>query len=69
MKLTGVLPNKNKVKLFISGLGGTHPVLFWMLFVGSLLFCDTLLTVQTWFMGYWAEQYDTYPPEQVNITL
>jgi hypothetical protein len=40
-----------------------------MLFVGGFLFYQTLLTVQTWFMGYWAEQYDIYPPEQVNITL
>ncbi|KAI9436510.1 hypothetical protein BJY52DRAFT_1230473 [Lactarius psammicola] len=29
----------------------------------------TLMTVQTWFMGYWAEQYDIYPPEQVNVTF
>ena len=39
------------------------------MFIGGLLFCQALLTVQTWFMGYWAEQYDIYPPEQVNITL
>ncbi|KAI9449922.1 hypothetical protein BJY52DRAFT_1215702 [Lactarius psammicola] len=55
------------VKLFIDGLGGSHPVLFWILVVGGFLVCDTLMTVQTWFMGYWAEQYDIYPPEQVNI--
>ncbi|KAH8997804.1 hypothetical protein EDB86DRAFT_2828663 [Lactarius hatsudake] len=35
---------------------------------GMLLF-STLMTVQTWFMGYWAEQYDIYPPDQVNITF
>ncbi|KAI9449921.1 hypothetical protein BJY52DRAFT_1227472 [Lactarius psammicola] len=44
-------------------------VLFWILFVGGLLLSGTLMTVQTWFMGYWAEQYDIYPPEQVNITF
>jgi hypothetical protein len=59
----------NEVKLFINGLGGTHPVLFWVLFVGGLMLSETFLTVQTWFVGYWAEQYDIYPPEQVNITL
>jgi hypothetical protein len=64
--LIDVLP---KVKLFVHGLGGTHPVLFWILFVGGLVLCDTVLTIQTWFMGYWAEQYDIYPPEEVNITL
>ena len=44
-----------------------------MLFVGALLLFNTLLAVQTWFMGYWAEQYDIYPPcyppEQVDISL
>ncbi|KAH9059057.1 hypothetical protein EDB87DRAFT_1832312 [Lactarius vividus] len=60
---------RNEVKLFINGLGGTHPVLFWILFPVGLLLCDTAMTVQTWFMGYWAEQYDIYPPEQVNITF
>jgi ABC-type multidrug transport system fused ATPase/permease subunit len=57
------------VKLFINGLGGTHPVTFWVFFVGGLSLCFTLQTVQTWFMGYWAEQYDIYPPEQVNIAF
>ncbi|KAH9019330.1 hypothetical protein EDB83DRAFT_2508434 [Lactarius deliciosus] len=57
------------VKLFVSGLGGAHPVLFWIVFAGGLLLCDTLMTVQTWFMGYWAEQYVIYPPDQVNITF
>ncbi|KAH8986106.1 hypothetical protein EDB92DRAFT_2054957 [Lactarius akahatsu] len=63
------LLNKNEVKLFISGLGGAHPVLFWIVFAGGLLLCDTLMTVQTWFMGYWAEQYVIYPPDQVDITF
>ncbi|KAF8265084.1 hypothetical protein EI94DRAFT_1736769, partial [Lactarius quietus] len=49
------------IKLFVNALGGTHPVLFWILFVGGLVVCDTVLTIQTWFMGYWAEQYDIYP--------
>ena len=67
LEIIDVTPKK--VKLFIDGLGGTHPVLFWILFVGGLVLCDTVLTIQTWFMGYWAEQYNIYPPEQVNITL
>jgi len=56
------------VKLFLGGLGGSHVILFWSLFLGGLLLCDALMAVQTWFMGYWAEQYDIYPPEKVSIT-
>ncbi|KAH9056241.1 hypothetical protein EDB87DRAFT_1676120 [Lactarius vividus] len=57
------------VKLFINGLGGAHPVLFWIAYAGGMLLLSTLMTVQTWFMGYWAEQYDIYQPEEVNITF
>ncbi|KAH9166806.1 hypothetical protein EDB89DRAFT_2115743 [Lactarius sanguifluus] len=57
------------VGLFTNGLGGAHPVLFWIVFAGGMLVFSTLMTMQAWFMGYWAEQYDTYPREQVNITL
>jgi hypothetical protein len=64
-----VYTQQHEVKLFINGLGGTHPVTFWVFFVGGLSLCFTLQTVQTWFMGYWAEQYDIYPPERVNIAL
>ena len=53
----------------MNGLGGAHPVIFWILFVGGLILCLTSQIVQKWFMGYWAEQYDINPPEQVNITL
>ncbi|KAH9166805.1 hypothetical protein EDB89DRAFT_2245995 [Lactarius sanguifluus] len=57
------------VRLFINGLGGAHPVLFWIVFAGGMLLFSALMTVQTWFMGYWAEQYDIYPPGQVNISF
>ncbi|KAH9028052.1 ABC transporter type 1, transmembrane domain-containing protein [Lactarius deliciosus] len=61
--------NKNEVRLFINGLGGAHPVLFWIVYAAGMLLFSTLMTVQTWLMGYWAEQYDIYPPDQVNITF
>jgi hypothetical protein len=37
--------------------------------VGGMLLCDGLLAGQTWFMGYWAEQYNIYPREKVSIAL
>lgn len=57
-----------KDNLFIRGLAGTHIFLFWSFFIGGLLFFNALLAMQTWFMGYWAEQYEIYPPEQVSVT-
>jgi hypothetical protein len=38
-------------------------------FLGGLLLCEAFMAWQTWFMGYWAEQYLLYPPESVNVTL
>lgn len=70
--LSGSAPGTDlvrKVKLFLGGLGGSHPIVFWIVFVGGLLSCDALITAQTWFMGYWAELYDIYPQEDVSITL
>ncbi|KAH8986098.1 hypothetical protein EDB92DRAFT_1818411 [Lactarius akahatsu] len=53
----------------VSWDAGAHPVLFWVVFAGGMLLFSILMTVQTWFMGYWAKQYNIYPPEQVNITF
>jgi hypothetical protein len=69
---SGCIPEAHlvcKVKLFFRGLGGSHVFLFWMVFLGGLLLCEAFMTVQTWFMGYWAEQYLLYPPESVNVIL
>ncbi|KAH9952289.1 hypothetical protein BGW80DRAFT_1430860 [Lactifluus volemus] len=56
-------------KLFFNALGGPHSTTFWILFAGGITLCDALLAGQTWFMGYWAEQYDIYPPEAISITF
>ena len=58
-----------KVKLFLGALGGSHALLFWIVFLGGLLLCDALMAATTWFMGYWAEQYGIHPPETVSIAL
>ncbi|KAH8990840.1 hypothetical protein EDB92DRAFT_1935217 [Lactarius akahatsu] len=57
------------INLFIHELGGTRVFLFWTLFIGGLLLFNALLAAQTWFMGYWAEQYEVYPPEQVSVAF
>lgn len=56
-------------KLFFRGLGGSHVFLFWIVFLGGLLLCEVFLAMQTWLMGYWAEQYLLYPSESVNVTF
>ncbi|KAJ3564415.1 hypothetical protein NP233_g8309 [Leucocoprinus birnbaumii] len=55
------------VKLFLLGLGGSHPGLFFASFLGALLACDLISTFQTWYLGYWASQYETHDPADVSV--
>ncbi|KAG2160129.1 uncharacterized protein EDB93DRAFT_1113551 [Suillus bovinus] len=54
-------------KLYLTGLGGNYPILFWVAFVGLIGLTDFTSTVQTWFLGYWASQYEHHLPSEVNI--
>ncbi|KAJ3564413.1 hypothetical protein NP233_g8310 [Leucocoprinus birnbaumii] len=55
------------VKLFLLGLGGSHPGLFFLSFLGGLFISDLISTFQTWFLGYWASQYETHHPSDVSV--
>ncbi|KAF9261735.1 hypothetical protein L218DRAFT_1001520 [Marasmius fiardii PR-910] len=54
------------VKLWLSSLGGRRWLLFYVTFIGSFLIADLVETVQVWYLGYWAEQYNEHPPEEVD---
>jgi hypothetical protein len=55
------------LKLFFAGLGGDHPILFWIVFVGGLFFTDFISTIQTWWLGLWASQYDRNESYEVDV--
>lgn len=55
------------VKLFFIGLGGNHPALFFVAFLGGLLVVEFISAFQTWFLGYWASQYERRPASEVSI--
>ncbi|KAI0045217.1 P-loop containing nucleoside triphosphate hydrolase protein [Auriscalpium vulgare] len=58
----------DSLKLFFKALGGSHVTLFWIVFLGGMILCDGAMSAQTWWMGYWAEQYDLVTdPSEVNI--
>jgi hypothetical protein len=50
-------------------MGGGRPLLFFSAFLVGLGLTDAALTLQTWFLGYWASQYDTHSPEEVPVAL
>ncbi|THV04763.1 P-loop containing nucleoside triphosphate hydrolase protein [Dendrothele bispora CBS 962.96] len=57
------------VKLFLSSLGGSHPVLFFIAFLGINLVSEVSQLVQPWYLGHWADQYELHrdDPASVNV--
>jgi ABC-type multidrug transport system fused ATPase/permease subunit len=55
------------LKLFFAGLGGDHPLLFWIVFVGGLFVTFFINTIQTWWLGFWANQYDHRESYEVDV--
>ncbi|GLB36501.1 putative atp-binding cassette [Lyophyllum shimeji] len=55
------------LKLYFDGLGGSHPISFFLTLAVGLLLCDLSNAVQTWYLGYWASQYDDRPASQVPV--
>ncbi|KAF8963028.1 hypothetical protein BDZ97DRAFT_1920149 [Flammula alnicola] len=57
------------MQLFLDALGGDHPVLFftsWILIVGT---SQWVVTLQTWFLGFWGSQYETHAPSEVRLSF
>ncbi|KAG8864750.1 hypothetical protein FRB96_003335 [Tulasnella sp. 330] len=51
---------------FFSGFGGP---LFWITFFACVVLHEASTNFQTWFLGYWARQYETHPRSEVNALL
>lgn len=61
--LTTLIP----VMLLVAALGGTWPILFWAQYILAAASSDFLMSVEIWWLGYWAQQYAFREPSQVNI--
>ncbi|TFY61104.1 hypothetical protein EVG20_g7183 [Dentipellis fragilis] len=57
------------MKLYLTSLGGSHVALFWIAFMTGTLLVDASNISQTWFLGYWAEQYDIRPASEVRVSF
>jgi hypothetical protein len=53
------------MKLYITNFGA---VPLWSFVIFFLAFAACLNVVHVWYLGLWARQYETKPPEQVNVT-
>jgi hypothetical protein len=65
------IPTAPTVRLYLSNLG---PMGFWILVLLGMGLADFASIMQTWFLGYWAKQYevpdaDVYVPKSVVSRL
>ncbi|OCH90238.1 hypothetical protein OBBRIDRAFT_812797 [Obba rivulosa] len=57
------------LKLYLSSVGGTRPYLFWSFCLGAYFLSDLTMIVQSWFLGYWAQQYEDSSQDEVNVAF
>ncbi|KAH0835495.1 hypothetical protein J3R83DRAFT_9163 [Lanmaoa asiatica] len=56
-------------KLYLAALGGVHTVSFWAVVLALFVITNLANTLQTWFLGYWATQYEDHLASEVNISF
>ncbi|EPS98690.1 hypothetical protein FOMPIDRAFT_1037403 [Fomitopsis schrenkii] len=57
------------MKLYFKALGGNHQAIFWISFIGGLTIFECFTVFQTWFLGYWARQYEEMPASDVKVSF
>ncbi|PBK67572.1 P-loop containing nucleoside triphosphate hydrolase protein [Armillaria solidipes] len=55
------------LKLYLIAIGGNHATLFFGAFFGTFIVQQGLSAVQTWYLGFWASQYESHEPSEVNV--
>ena len=57
------------VKLFLVGLGGRWPVLFWAQYLFGSSMSELFGILEMYWLGYWASQYTLHGQSDVNVGL
>jgi len=57
------------IKLFLSGLGGNRPLVFFVLWAASLVIMEGMNTFAVWFLGFWGSKYKENHPSTVHAPL
>ncbi|KAJ7293178.1 hypothetical protein C8J57DRAFT_1703993 [Mycena rebaudengoi] len=55
------------LKLYLKGLGGDHTLLFFTFLILGLALCEASNALQTFYLGYWASQYDNHHASEVDV--
>ncbi|KAI9056609.1 P-loop containing nucleoside triphosphate hydrolase protein [Trametes sanguinea] len=54
------------MKLFFGNMSN-RAILFWLIYISGHVLRQSLSNLQTWYLGYWASQYETHPPAEVPV--
>ncbi|KAF5370319.1 hypothetical protein D9758_006918 [Tetrapyrgos nigripes] len=54
---------------YFSALGGGHPLLFLVVVILGFALVTLTTMFQTWYLGYWASQYEYHSPEDMPVLL
>ncbi|KAH8835448.1 hypothetical protein DL96DRAFT_1730898 [Flagelloscypha sp. PMI_526] len=57
------------LKLYLAGMGGSHPFLFFLAVLGGLLSAEIINASQTLWLGLFAREYETHEDVAVNYYL
>ncbi|KAJ7457047.1 P-loop containing nucleoside triphosphate hydrolase protein [Mycena latifolia] len=55
------------VRLYLGGLGGKNPGLFYLTLLLGLILRNFAGNFQTWYLGHWSSEYDTRPASEVSV--
>jgi hypothetical protein len=58
------------VQLYLTNMShkpGIHAIIFWIFILGGIFVTDLLNSFQTWYLGYWASQYDDHDSSDVPV--
>lgn len=54
------------VKMWFGAVGGDRAVMFWMLFASFMIITPVIEIGLTWYLGYWANQYEDHDPSEIS---
>ncbi|KAF7340501.1 Multidrug resistance-associated ABC transporter protein [Mycena sanguinolenta] len=61
--------SSSSLTMYFSAMGGKHPVFFFVFYFGGSFFQQIFITLRSWQLGNWANQYDDRPAEEVDVVF
>ncbi|KAH9854915.1 multidrug resistance-associated ABC transporter [Lenzites betulinus] len=56
------------LRLYLFSMGGGHSFIFWTSVIAFLLICEFMGVFQTYWLGYWAQQYEDQEQADVKVS-